>query len=141
MLSEAEYRAYLDQPKHTLAKLKSIARKIVGTVKADLDGKTRAEVIDHLLKFTSLDEDLNINLKTKMSIIGAVKARKPRSDKGVKRGGRSMDTKMKMAKESGDALGKMVEEIKAKPKSKVSAGKVIDIKTKSGKMRRITLDE
>jgi hypothetical protein len=139
MLTEEEYRSYLDQPKHTLAKLKSIAQKIVGTVKEDLKGKTRSEVIDHLLKFTSLDESMNINLKTQVSLINAVKARKARSDKGVKRGARSMEGKMKKATESGESLVKMVEEIKAKPKSTVKAGKVIDIKTKSGKMKKITL--
>jgi hypothetical protein len=78
MLSDAEYRAYLDQPKHTLNKLKSIVSKIVGNVKEDLKGKTRAEVIDHLIKFTSLDESLNIKLKSEVSLIGAIKARKPR---------------------------------------------------------------
>jgi hypothetical protein len=51
-----------------------------------------------------------------------------------------MEGKMKKATESGDSLVKMVEEIKAKPKSKVKAGKVIDIKGKSGKMMKITLD-
>ena len=139
MLTESEYRAYLDQPKHTLTKLKSISSKIVGMVKEDLKGKTRAEVIDHLIKYTSLDEDMNINLKTQVSLIGAVKARKQRTDKGTKRGPRSMEGKMKKAKDSGEALMSVVEEIKANPKSKVKAGKVIDIKTKSGKTRRITL--
>jgi hypothetical protein len=117
MLTEEEYRAFLDQPKHTLAKLKSLATKIVGTVKADLAGKTRAEVIDHLIKFTSLDEQLNINLKSQTTIINSMKGRKPRSDKGVKRGPKTMESKMKKAKESGEALVKMVDEIKAKPKS------------------------
>ena len=140
MLSDAEYKLYLDQPKHTLAKLKSIARKIVGTVKADLDGKTRAEVIDHLIKYTGLDESMNIKLKSEVSLINSVKARKARSDKGVKRGARSMEGKMKKAKDSGEALMSVVEEIKAKPKSTVKAGKVIDIKTKSGKMKKITID-
>lgn len=132
MLSEPEYRAYLDQPKHTLAKLKSIAQKIVGTVKEDLKGKTRAEVIDHLLKYTSLDEGMNINLKTQVSLIGAVKARKARSDKGTKRGPRSMETKMTKSKESGKALEETVKSVKSMPKK-------IMIKTKSGKDKLIAL--
>jgi len=138
MLSEAEYRGFLDQPKHTLAKLKSIAQKIVGTVKADLAGKTRAEVIDHLLKNTSLDEDLNINLKSKMSIIGAItnpKARKPRSDKGMPRMKKTKaepkaktidDKSAKVAevKRTGKAMGKIGSMMKPKPTPKKRSKKI-----------------
>lgn len=116
MLSDTEYRDYLDQPKHTLAKLKSIATKIVGTVKADLAGKTRAEVIDHLIKYTGLDESMNIKLKSEVSLINAVKARKPRSDKGKPRGSR----KPKEVMQKVEVIEKPIEKLEPmKPKKKL----------------------
>jgi hypothetical protein len=88
MYSDEEFRAYLNNPKLTLAKLKNIVTTFIKGVRFSLSGKNKADLINHIVKNAQMDEGLNIYLRPELSMINSVRkptTRKPRSDKGIPR--------------------------------------------------------
>lgn len=88
MYSDEEFKAYLSNPKYTVAKLKNIIGTFVKGVRVSLSGKNKAELINHIVKNAQMDEGLNIYLRPELSMINAVRkptTRKTRSDKGIPR--------------------------------------------------------
>jgi hypothetical protein len=88
MYSDEEFRAYLSNPKLTVAKLKNIIVTFIKNVRVSLSGKNKAELINHIVKNAQMDEGLNIYLRPQISMINAVRkptTRQPRKDKGIPR--------------------------------------------------------
>lgn len=85
MKSVEEYRAFLDKPEHTKAKLVEIAKTVAKDNIGRLITKKRDEIISWLLTNSHQMEDGSIMAKFGDVAMMSKPARQPRSDKGIPR--------------------------------------------------------
>ncbi len=85
MKSVEEYRAFLDKPEHTKAKLVEIAKTVAKDNIGRLITNKREEIISWLLTNSHLMEDGSIQAKFGDVAMMSKPARQPRSDKGIPR--------------------------------------------------------
>ena len=85
MKSVEEYRAFLDKPEHTKAKLVELAKIVAKDNIGRLITKKRDEIISWLLENSHQLEDGSIQAKFGDVAMMSKPARKPRRDKGIPR--------------------------------------------------------